>query len=471
MEEIKANEKLKQIIEVEFGNEKDINNIIEYEKFKIERDKVRLEVGLIYEDIIKLLKSYIDMKEEQYKIIALWIIGTYIHNEFDTYPYLFLNAMRGSAKTRTLRLISHLAYLSKGKVQTGITESVLFRFPKGETLVLDEFENIGSKDKQALREYLNASYKKGGVVSRVKRVKGIFGEDFQIEYFEPYKPIVMANIWGMEEVLGDRCITLILQKSGDKRFIKKIENFDSNTLVNSILARLSAVKCNLCNVVTFWETNNPQKTTYLHFLWNDYIDYTHNNITTYNTLTTLTTQTTPQQNIDKIIEEKETEFSQFEKRVLDINNFEFQKQFEFFKKIDELDINGRNLELCFPLFIISRFLNEELFEEVSQYLKKQMEEKKEEEFETSKDVSLIDFVSQYTNSYFVQVNLLTNEFKKFLQEDETEEKWINSKWMGRALKRLDLILDKKRLSRGIEIRLAIQKAQEKIKIFKKEELK
>jgi len=34
-----------------------------------------------------------------------------------------------------------------------------------------------------------------------------------IEEFAVYCPIAMANIRGMENVLGDRCISLILEKS------------------------------------------------------------------------------------------------------------------------------------------------------------------------------------------------------------------------------------------------------------------
>jgi hypothetical protein len=43
----------------------------------------------IYRTLIDILKKYLDLKEEYYPIISLWIIGTYFHNEFISYPYLF----------------------------------------------------------------------------------------------------------------------------------------------------------------------------------------------------------------------------------------------------------------------------------------------------------------------------------------------------------------------------------------------
>src|SRR3989304_10008157 len=62
----------------------------------------KIELGICYENIIEVIKKYMDMPEEQIKIVSVWIIGTYFHDCFDTYPFLFLNAMRGSGKTRLL---------------------------------------------------------------------------------------------------------------------------------------------------------------------------------------------------------------------------------------------------------------------------------------------------------------------------------------------------------------------------------
>jgi len=63
-----------------------------------EFEKTKIEVGKCYEDIINILKTYVDLNEKHYPIIALWIVGTYVHKEFITYPYLYLNAMKGEWK-------------------------------------------------------------------------------------------------------------------------------------------------------------------------------------------------------------------------------------------------------------------------------------------------------------------------------------------------------------------------------------
>ena len=41
-----------------------------------------------YEDIKNIIETYLDLEEKHYNLISLWIIGTYFHSKFNTYPYL-----------------------------------------------------------------------------------------------------------------------------------------------------------------------------------------------------------------------------------------------------------------------------------------------------------------------------------------------------------------------------------------------
>ncbi len=215
------------------------------EKISDELDKTKLEVGKCYEKIIDILKFYCDMPEDYYTIISLWIIGTYIYEEFDTYPYLYFNAMRGSGKTRSLRLIASLS--KDGDLLASITDAVLFRTTG--TLCIDEFENVMRKEKTSLRELLNTAYKKGTKIKRMRKISTKEGEKQVVEEFKPYRPIVMANISGLEEVLQDRCISLILEKSQNLKIIKLLEDFDTNQDIKAIKETLLRIQCSLCNVV------------------------------------------------------------------------------------------------------------------------------------------------------------------------------------------------------------------------------
>ena len=122
------------------------------------------------------------------------------------------------------------------------------------------------------------------------------------------------------------------------------------------------------------------------------------------------------------------------------------------------------MELTLPLFILASSLDEEILIKLIETIKKIVVDKKADDFTENMDVSLIDFLSQeLENDYFAPVSKITSKFKEYLQSNE---EWINPKWMVKALKRLNLIKDKKRTNRGIEIKLDYKKAQEKIKIFK-----
>lgn len=397
-------------------------------------DKIRMILGECYDDIVNVLKDYCDLKEDYYKLIATWILGTYFYREFLTYPFLFFNAMRGSGKSRLLRLIASLSW--NGSLITSPTEAVLFRSAGQGTLAIDEFESIAKRENQGLREILNASYKKGMTIKRMRKKKCVDGETQVIEEFEPYCPIVMANIWGMEEVLGDRCITLILEKSSNPLFSKKAEDFEHNVVVKDIKSRLLTLqKDNLVQLCSYFSENN------LYTEWNNWLNDRYNYTTTLTTLTTHTTQTT-----------------------LIINS----KLDTFFNEIDLSEINGRNLELFLPLFIISKFFYNDLFLEIIKIGKELTKERRIDEMTESKDVLVYEFVANLDEGWSYNVKELTEKFKQFVdytREDEYKD-WLNPKWFGRALKRLELIKEKRRMARGIEVELFIAKAQEKIKMFK-----
>lgn len=390
------------------------------EKYKLEDEKEKDEESSVqlltaYRNIQDILRKYCDLREDYYNLISLWIVGTYFHNNFPTYPYLQIWAMKSSGKSRLLRLVITLS--KEGSLLNSLTEAVLFRTTG--TLGIDEFEGMSRKGNETLKELLNSAYKKGIMVKRMRKVKSIEGEKQVVEEFSVYRPIVIANIGGIEPVLGDRCLTLVIDKS-DKPLTGLIEMFETEKLVISaknLLTNLGNTpnQCSLCSVVSLGNVYTG---------WNDYlINYTNYINTT--------------------------------------NNINYTNYIELYQKIKEVGILGRELELTFPLFIIAEKIG--VLEQTLKECKNLIDEKKQEDAIESTDVSLIEFVSQEKGGFFIRINELTQMFREFLQSNE---EWINDKWIGRALKRLNLIKEKKRMGRGVEVILDITKAQEKIKMFK-----
>lgn len=385
----------------------------------IESEKVRAKENLIesYRNIIDILKEYLDLDESHYNIIALWVIGTYFHDRFLSYPFLYFNAMKGSGKTRTMNLITALA--KNGEMLNSLTEATLFR-TKG-TLAIDEFEGVGKRGKENLRELLNSAYKKGIKVKRMKQQKTDKGTEQVVEEFEVYRPIVIANIWGMENVLGDRCIQLVLEKSDRREITNLIEIFREEEIVTK-------TKLLLSDLVTL-VTNDVSFKTYKK--WNSFIknNITNNTNNTNNTNVTNVTTSPPQ----------------------------------LFKTLKLMDLNGRELELSLPLMIIADMISQKILKETSLTLKSIFQEKKEQDITENLDVSLFDFVSQIPSEKWESTRDLLREFKGFI---DSNDDWINSKWLGRSLKRLNLIKSKRKMGRGRQYILDLKKAQEKMRMFK-----
>lgn len=381
-----------------------------------ENEEFHLNLKTAYFNIVDILKEYLDLDEKYYNLISVWIIGTYFHKKFNSFPFLFFNAIKGSGKSRTLNLITTLS--KDGDMLISPTEATLFR--TSGTLGIDEFEGIGRQGIESVRELLNAGYKKGSKVKRMKQKKTFEGVEQVVEEFEVYRPIVMANIWGMESVLGDRCIKLILEKSSKQEITNLIEIFNEEKIVletKELLDKCSLCRCSFSTEV-YREWNN--------FVKKNYINYTYN--------------------------------------TNNINNINYT---EAFKTINLMSLRGRDLELSFPLCLISLEIepeNLEILKKTTLTLKEIFNEKKSEELIENKDIILLEFISESLDlGKFKTIKIITEEFRN---ETGSNEEWINPKWMGRALKRMNLIKDKRRVGAGNSVILDVEKAKEKMLIFK-----
>lgn len=75
--------------------------------------------------------------------------------------------------------------------------------------MIDETEKLSRPDRALeFRSILLGGYKKGEKVYRTEKLRD---GTFQPEAFEVYGPKALANIGGIEDVLEDRCHTVILR--------------------------------------------------------------------------------------------------------------------------------------------------------------------------------------------------------------------------------------------------------------------
>jgi len=382
----------------------------------------------IFKDIKTTLRKYVKLKEEYYDVVAVWVIGTYIMDSFTTYPYLFFNAQKGSGKTRMLKLLETIT--SNGVLLTSMREAVLFRLAdQNYSLMIDELEGLDRKENAPLRELLNACYKKGTQVFRMKKK----GDEWVFDNFKPFTAIAIANIGGVDDVLGDRVLTLKLDKTAKSNFALLQEDFDEFGLIEKIRNNFKCIKLPLCRLCS---------KKYNRKSWNNYVINRRNKLTTTTTtLNTLTQLTTPSQREST--------------QEVGVGGV--------YGEIIDSKITGRHLELIFPLLTISLMLEGDIFNKILEFGKEISKEKKEDDITESLDVSLQDFISKMSVELdykrYRLIHQITDKFRFFLGiRDRFEQQEINPRWMSRALKRLGLVVDSRRVSSGREVTLNIPKA-------------
>ncbi|MHA1853763.1 MAG: hypothetical protein ACTSUF_09705 [Candidatus Heimdallarchaeaceae archaeon] len=189
--------------------------------------KITTLTALLFEKICSKINYYIDFEDRNCThITALWIIGTYFHRLFSAYPYLYLTGVKRSGKTTLLKLISYLAF--NPMLCGSLTTSSMFRFIDGAspTLLIDDQDWLAAykQDRGELVDLLKNGYKQGDYVLRSERPTQ--KEKFRPVMFDTYCPKAISNIKGMDDILEERCITIIMERTLSKEYSDRVANMD-----------------------------------------------------------------------------------------------------------------------------------------------------------------------------------------------------------------------------------------------------
>lgn len=145
-------------------------------------------------------------------VLSLWVLATHIFGTFDAFPYLAITSpTKRCGKTRLAEL---LELVCANPLRTvGISAAALFRTIEETTptLVIDEAESLRGKEERsgALREILNAGYRKG---QQVVRCVGGNGSDYKTRTFQTFCPKVLVLIGPLPDTLADRCISIPMKR-------------------------------------------------------------------------------------------------------------------------------------------------------------------------------------------------------------------------------------------------------------------
>lgn len=184
--------------------------------------KYEVNIPGLYQKVYDYIKRFICFPDEAYlHYTVLWVMGTYVFMLFRYYPYVWLNAEKGSGKTILMEILSTIAF--NGELITNPTESVIFRDISNNliTMFIDEVEQLRRRDKDtygSVISLLNAGFNKAGVV---KRTESTSKGGFVIKSYTAYSPKMFAGINEIDDILQDRTVRIPLLRKKDNETVQR----------------------------------------------------------------------------------------------------------------------------------------------------------------------------------------------------------------------------------------------------------
>jgi hypothetical protein len=153
-------------------------------------------------------------RPEHADVIALWIMHTWVVDQADFTPYIYLHSpVMRCGKTQVQRVAEPLV---KNPLRTcNVSEAALYREIEEShpTLLWDEIDSIfgtrkSSEANENKRALINAGYERGLKAIRMERGNGGF---IKIS-FDPFCPKIIAGIGRLPETIVDRSIPILIHR-------------------------------------------------------------------------------------------------------------------------------------------------------------------------------------------------------------------------------------------------------------------
>jgi hypothetical protein len=214
----------------------------------------------VFTALRKQIDRYLEFQESEVPdFIAVWIIASYLHCHFESFPYLQLFGPKSSGKTKTLTLIQATAF--NAVLSSSVRPAGLFRLVdrSGATLLIDEAERLNNRESPELAQLLRAGYKRPSTAIRVQE------KNLEPKLFNVFGPKAIANIRGLDDVLGSRCIVISTVRSLNRSTVNR--NISTNSKRwTAIRAKLYALALDHSSAIrkTYIKTKRDEKSRELH---------------------------------------------------------------------------------------------------------------------------------------------------------------------------------------------------------------
>lgn len=172
--------------------------------------------------IKQFTNEHIVMSEESKIAITLWILGTYIFNEFRIFPKLLITSPEKRCGKTTLMEILN-AFCHRGLSSSNTSAAAIFRAVDlwQPTLLIDEADTF-LKQNEELRGIINSGHNKSGAY--IMRVEGD-AKNRTPKRFSTWSPMVIAMIKTPQDTILDRSIVVQLKR---KTFFEKTKKLPAN---------------------------------------------------------------------------------------------------------------------------------------------------------------------------------------------------------------------------------------------------
>lgn len=188
----------------------------------------------ILSDIEKILKQYIGffdskgkLRKDLYKLVAYWIVQTYIYDVWSKTSYLKVGGVHDSGKSTLSRLLQLLCFCSE-RSTAKVTDSNFFRSLHcvGGVQCLDEMK-ITEKESPILLNILKSGFTKESFIRLTDRKDHNKSEEFNV-----FSPKIVAGTQAMEldSIISSRMIEITMRTAPARYNFSKMDLYDEEAL-------------------------------------------------------------------------------------------------------------------------------------------------------------------------------------------------------------------------------------------------
>lgn len=163
--------------------------------------------GTVIDQVALFMERFVLLPDpSMYRLLASWVVATRLYHRFEYIAYVFAHSAEPqSGKSRLLEVLDLLVSNSSG-ILIAPTEAVLYRTADS-TQLFDEVDSWKNRD--ALRGVLNAGFRNGGFVVRMREREG----DYEAQRLHVYGPRALAGLGPhiLDQTTLDRTLMLVMQ--------------------------------------------------------------------------------------------------------------------------------------------------------------------------------------------------------------------------------------------------------------------